>query len=161
MRPKRGDNIPDCLEDETVFRMFLSQPLMVTGELSAETSACIREVLSGIDQCPMMKSTGADAGTMDAQIAGMTSFLTFTACLSDEEWAAAVVALALGLRDESGTDCLLAELGDPTGVAEALLRTDESGLPRNFIGAAAKCGVGFAGGSEKVPDDSGSGGHWR
>ena len=153
-----GDAILDCLEDETVLRMFLSEPLTATGELSDETSACIREGLGGMDLRPMMKSPGAAAGAMDAQIVGMAGFLTFTACLNDEEWEAASSTLELGPRDKSGTECLLTELGGPTGVAEALLRPDESGLPRDFIGAAAKCGVGFAGMSENVPVDSGSGG---
>ena len=153
-----GDAILDCLEDETVLRMFLSEPLTATGELSDETSACIREGLGGMDLRPMMKSPGAAAGAMDAQIIGMASFLTFTACLNDEEWQAAASALELGPRDRSGTDCLLAELGGPTGVAEALFQTDESGLPTRFIAAAAKCGVGLAGMSENVPGDSGSGG---
>jgi len=153
-----GDAILDCLDDVTVLRMFLSEPLTATGELSDETSACISEGLGGMDLRPMMKSPGAAAGAMDAQIIGMASLLTFTACLNDEEWEAASSTLGLGPRDEAGTDCLLTELGGPTGVAEALLRRDESGLPRDFIGAAAKCGVGFAGMSENVPGDSGSGG---
>ena len=152
-----GDAILDCLEDVTVLRMFLNEPLTATGELSDETSSCIRQGLGGIDLRPMMKSPGAAAGAIDAQIVGMAGLLTFTACLNDEEWGAASSALELGPRDKSGTDCLLAELGGPTGVAEALLRPDESGLPRDFIGAAAKCGVGFGGMSENVPVDSGSG----
>ena len=153
-----GDAILDCLEDETVLRMFLNEPLTATGELSNETSVCIRQGLGGMDLRPMMKSPGSAAGAMDARIVGMASFLTFTACLNDEEWGAASSALELGPRDKSGTDCLLAELGGPTGVAEALFQTDESGLPTGFIAAAAKCGVGFAGMSENVPGDSGSGG---
>ena len=152
-----GDAILDCLEDETVLRMFLNEPLTATGELSDETSACIREGFGGMDLRPMMKPPGAAAGAMDAQIIGMAGFLTFAACLNDEEWAAASSALELGPRDKSGTDCLLAELGGPTGVAEALLRPDEPGLPTAFMSATAKCGVGFAGTSENVPGDSGSG----
>ena len=153
-----GDAILDCLENVTVLRMFLSEPLTATGELSDETSACIREGLGGVDLRPLMKSPGAAAAAMDARIIGIASFLTFTACLNDEEWEAASSALELGPRDKSGTDCLLTELGGPTGVAEALLRPDESGLPRDFIGATAKCGVGFAGVSENTPVDSGAGG---
>ncbi len=155
---EEGDVILECLEDETVLRLFLSEPLMATGELSPETSACIRAGLGGIDLRPMMKSTREDAGSTDTQMTGLASFLTFTACLNDEEWQTAAPALELGPRDESGTDCLLTELGGPTGVAEALLRTDESGLPSNFIGAAAKCGVGFAGMPGNMPEDSGTGG---
>ncbi len=154
---QEGDAILDCLEDETALRLFLSEPLTATGELTEETASCIRDGLGGMDLRPMMQSTGPDAGTMDAQIAGMAGFLTFTACLNDEEWQAAAPALGLGPRDESATDCLLAELGGPTGVAEALLRTDESGIPQAFIEAAAKCGVGFAGMSETIPEDPGSG----
>ena len=153
-----GDAILDCLEDETALRMFLNEPLTATGELSEETSGCIREGLGGMDLRPMMKSPDAAAGAMDEGIVGMASFLTFTACLNDEEWEAASSALDLGPRDKSGTDCLLDELGGPTGVAEALLQTDESGLPAAFIAAAAKCGVGFTGMPENVPSDSGSGG---
>ena len=154
---EEGDTILDCLGDVTVLRMFLSEPLTVTGELSDETSACIREGLGGVDLRPLMKSPGAAAAAMDARIIGIASFLTFTACLNDEEWEAASSALELGPRDKSGTDCLLTELGGPTGVAEALHRLDESGLPRDFIGVAAKCGVGFAGMSDNMPVDSGSG----
>ncbi|MDE2802493.1 MAG: hypothetical protein OXK21_06410 [Chloroflexota bacterium] len=153
-----GDAILDCLEDETVLRMFLSEPLTATGELSDETSVCIRDGIGGMDLRPMMKSPDAAAGAMDARIVGMASFLTLTTCLNDEEWEAAASALELGPRDKSGTDCLLAELGGPTGVAEALLQPDESGLPTAFIAAVAKCGVGFAGISENVPGGSGFGG---
>lgn len=150
--------IIDCFEDETVLRLFLSEPLTATGELSSETAACIREGLGVMDLRRMMKSTGAEAASMDAQIAGMASYITITSCLNDEEWAAAASALELGPRDQAGTDCLLAELGGTTGVAEALLRTDESGVPQAFIDVAAKCGVGFVGVSESLPADSGSGG---
>ena len=155
--PPEADAIIDCLEDETVLRLFLSEPLEATGELSSETSACIREGLGAMDLRHMMKSTGAEAALMDAQIAGMASFITITACLSDEEWQAAAAMLELGPRDQAGTDCLLADLGGATGVAEALLRTDESGIPQRFIDAAARCGVGSAGMAGNSPLDSGSG----
>ena len=153
-----GDAILDCLEDVTVLRMFLSEPLTATGELSDETSTCIREGLGGMDLRPMMKSTSADARAIDEGIVGMASFLTFTACLNDEEWQAAATVLGLGPQDEAGTDCLLDELRGPTGVAEALLQTDEAGLPTAFIAAAAKCGVGFAVMSGSAPAESGSSG---
>ena len=153
-----GDAILDCLDDETVLRLFLNEPLTATGELSEETASCIREGLGGMDLRPMMKSTGAESVAMDAQVAGMASLLTFTACLNDEEWAAGDPILDLGPRDKAGTDCLLAELGGPTGVAEALFKTDESGSLRQFIDARVKCGVGFVGVPESMPVDSGSGG---
>ena len=152
-----GDAILDCLEDETVLPLFLSDLLTATGELSNETSTCVLEGLGGMDLRSVMKSSDAEAVVLDEPVTGMASFLTFTACLNDEEWEAASSALELGPRDKSGTDCLLAELGGATGVAEALLRTDESGLPRDFFRAAAKCGVGFAGMSGSVPAESGSG----
>lgn len=149
---KDGDAIIDCLQDETLIRMFLSEPLTATGELSAETSTCIRDGLGGMHLRPLLKSTGAEAEIKN-QVAGLAGFLTFTTCLNDEEWKAAAPLLELGPRDESGTDCLLAELGGPTGVAQALLRTDESGLPTAFIAATKECGVGF---TESL-EDSGSG----
>ncbi len=149
---EEGDAIIDCLGEETLLRMFLSELLIAPGDLSAETSDCIRDGLGGLSLRSLLKSGGADA-ELDDEIAGLASFLTVTACLEDGEWEAAAPVLGLGPRDESGTDCLLAELGGPTGLAEALLRTDESGLPTAFIAATNKCGVGFT----EMPGDSGPG----
>lgn len=155
---EEGDVIIDCLEGETVLRLFLREPLAATGELSPETSVCVREGLGAMDLRRLMRSTGAEAASMDDLMAGMATFITITACLNDEEWQAAAASLDLGPRDQAGTDCLLAELGGAAGVAEALVRTDDSGSPQRFVDAAAKCGVDFAGMSESMPADSGPGG---
>ncbi|MDE2942040.1 MAG: hypothetical protein OXP10_06845, partial [Chloroflexota bacterium] len=152
--PTDGYAIIDCLEDETVLRLVFNETLAATGEVSSETSACIREGFGAIDLRSAVQFTGGEPLTLEAQIYGLASFLMFTACLNDEEWNAAAPVLVLGPHDESGKDCLLAELGGPTGFAEALLQTDESGLPTTFIAATTKCGVGFT----ELTEDSGSGG---
>ncbi len=50
---QEGDAILDCLEDETVLRLFLSEPLTATGELTEETASCIRDGFGGMDLRPM------------------------------------------------------------------------------------------------------------
>ena len=152
--PTDGYAIIDCLEDETVLRLVFNETLTATGEVSSETSACIREGFGAIDLRSAVHFTGGEPSTLEAQIYALASFLMFTACLNDEEWNAAAPVLVLGPHDESGKDCLLAELGGPTGFAEALLQTDESGLPTTFMAATTKCGVGFT----ELTEDSGSGG---
>lgn len=145
-----GDAIIDCLEDDTVLRLFLSAPLMAVGELSHETSQCVRDGLEAVDLRRMMKSTEGQAGSTEAEIAGLASYITVTVCLNDQEWNAAARVLDLGVRDEAGTECLLAELGGPTGLAEALVPEDDSAIPLKFMEAAARCDVAFS----PIPGDS-------
>lgn len=110
-------------------------PLTATGELSPETSACIREGRGAMGLRRMMGPTGGYAASVDVQTAEMASFMTITVCLNDKEWQAAAAMLELRTRDWAGTDCLLAELEIATGVAEDLLRADVSGCPgRSWTG---------------------------
>lgn len=147
---EEGDAIIDCLEDDTVLRLFLSAPLMAVGELSHETSLCIRDGLDAVGLRRMMKSTEGQAGSTEVEIAGLASYITVTVCLNDQEWNTAAPVLDLGARDEAGTECLLAELGGPTGLAEALVPADDPAIPLKFMEAAARCDVAFT----PIPGDS-------
>ena len=153
---EEADAIIDCLEDRTVLRLFLNDFLIATGELSAETSGCIRDGLGSMDLRRFMKSTGGQGESMDDQVAGLANLMTIMVCLSDDEWERATAVLGLGPRDKAGTDCLLMKLGGPTGVAEALLRAYYSGRPQEFIDAAEKCDLGSLSMSGDVPVDASS-----
>lgn len=144
----------DCLEDDTALRLFLGFLLSATGELSDETSRCVRDGLGSVDLRRLMKASSATADPMESEMAGMTGFLVVATCLNDAEWNAAAFDLGLGPRDQAGMDCLLNELGGPAGVAEALLRSDATGGPMEFVTALEKCGVAWAVTSDTPPVDA-------
>ena len=63
--PDEAEQLIQCLEDETLMRLFLTGLIGQVGTLSEETSACIRGGFSGFDLRSMMltSATGGDEGS--------------------------------------------------------------------------------------------------
>ena len=139
----------NCLEDETLTRMFLSGLIQDTGGLSIETSACVRTGFSEIDlRSVMLAGLHGDAGT--AMSGSMAALFLTLACLNEEEWNAATPAMDMAPEDREGMQCLLAEMGGPEGMAATLGAEDESGFI-SLLAAAAGCGLDMGGPPSQVP----------
>ena len=139
----------DCLQDETLTRMFLTGFIQDTGALSTETSACVRTGFREIDlRSVMLAGLHGDPGT--AMSGGMAAFFLTLACLNQEEWDAAAPAMDMAPDDREGMQCLLAEMGGPEGMAAALGTEDQSGFMALFA-AAAGCGLEMGGPPSQAP----------
>ena len=142
----------NCLEDETVLRMFITDLVGLEEPLSEEASVCIRGGLDGVDARTVMLS--GMAGDAQAAMAGsMSSFLLVLTCLNDEEFAAAAPALGVPVDEREGMLCLLGELGGPENFIAAFSGQDEEAMLKLF-GAAAACDLDMGGAPamSEVPD---------
>ena len=85
--PDEAEQLIQCLEDETLMRLFLTGLIGQAGTLSEETSVCIRGGFSGFDLRSMMltSATGGDEGA--AMAGGMAAFFLTLSCLDEDEWA--------------------------------------------------------------------------
>ena len=133
-----GENaaLAECLEDETLMRLFLTGLLGESGTLSEETSACVRAGIAGIDLRAMMFAGNEET----AMVGGMAAFVLTLSCLNEEEWQAASPALGMSPGDREGLQCVLEELGGPEGMAQALHPPD-GGPPIDFFNAVTECGI--------------------
>jgi len=137
--PEEQIQLIECLEDETLLRIFLTGIIGETGTLSEETSACIRAGTEGIDlRSVMLAGIGGDEQT--AMVGSMSAFFVSLACLNEEEWETAGPALDMDASDQESMQCVLEELGGPEGLAATLETEGEAGFLA-LLGAATKCGL--------------------
>ena len=143
--PAEAEQLIQCLEDETLTRLFLTGLIGQAGTLSEDTSTCIRGGFSGFDLRSMMltSATGGDEGA--GMAGGMALFLLTLSCLDEDEWAAAAPALEMAPGDRETLQCTVAALGGPEGVATALQPAGE-GPPTAFFEAAIGCGMSMGDG---------------
>ena len=136
--PEETAALIQCLEDETLLRLFLTGLIGQTGPLSAETSTCVRSGFANFDLRSVMLATPAESNEAAAMAGSMAGFLLTLSCLSEEEWQAVGPTLGMGADDRDGLQCVLAELGGPEGLAAAL--QPGAGPPTVFFEASAACG---------------------
>ena len=137
--PEEQTALIECLEDETLLRIFLTGLIGDTGPLSVETSMCIRGGTEEIDLRAVMLAGNAGDEQM-AMVGSMSAFFLTLACLSDEEFEAAGPALGMTAQDRASMDCVLEQLGGPEGMAETLAAGDETAFMTLF-GVAMGCGL--------------------
>ena len=129
----------ECLEDETLARLFLSGFVPTPEPLSLEASACVRTVFRVID--PRSVMTAGLEGTPQAAMAGsMAAFSVTMACLTDEEWAKVGPEMGIGPDERAGMQCLMEALGGPGEMASAMTTAQQGDLT-DFAAAGAECGL--------------------
>ena len=136
--PEEGAALVQCLEDETLTRLFLTGLIGGMGPLSDDTSACIRSGFAGLDLRSTMTATTGGAGEAAGMMGSMAAFFLTLSCLSEEEWQTAAPYIGMNPDDRKGLECVMNELGGPEGVAAALQPAD-GGPPMAFFAAAQKC----------------------
>ena len=85
-------------------------------------------------------TAGIEGDPGRAMAGSMAGFLVTTACLSDKEWEKAGPAAGASDQDRAGGQCLMAELGGPGNMAEAMLAAQEGDLT-SMANAGAECGL--------------------
>ena len=135
--PDDEESLLDCLNDETMMRMFLGVFLQASA-LSEESSACIRPGVSGIDLRSVMQAEGEiDDG--QAVVAGAVEIVAY-ACLNDEDWQAVASARGLDPSVRELFQCMMDALGGPEGTAVKLGSGDDAALSY-FFTASTGCGL--------------------
>ena len=137
-----------CLEEDSILRLFLTPFLQATGELSAESSDCIRKGFGDIDYAQLLQSASMGEGETPADeasmMAGMTSFIVTLSCLDDDEFAKVAPVLGVSPDEREGFECAVEYLGGPEELA-ALVAPD-AGPPLKLFEAVLACGVSLGGG---------------
>ena len=141
--PEEQTQLLNCLEDETVTRMFISGLIGDVGPLSVETSACINTGMKGLDIRSVMLS-GVAGDEQGAMMGSMSAFFLTISCLNEEEYEKAAPALGMNPGYRESLQCVMQELGGPEGMAEILGSGDESALMALFPAALA-CGLSLEG----------------
>ena len=117
--PEEMTHIMDCLQDETLLRMFLGAFVEYSspGPLSPKTSGCIRASFAGIDPRSVMLAA-LEGNHQD----GMTipAVILTIACLNEQEWNAATKALDIHPDVRETMLCILKEMGGPEEMVAAL-----------------------------------------
>ncbi len=142
--PEQQAQLLNCLEDETVTRMFLTGLIGDTGPLSVETSACINTGMQGIDLRSVMLA-GVSGDEEAAMVGGMSSFFLAISCLNEEEFESAGPTIGMSPSDRESLQCVMEQLGGPEGMAETLGGGDEAAFMA-FFGVAIGCGLSMEGG---------------
>ena len=70
----------------------------------------------------------------------MTALSVTVACLTDQEWPATTPMLGMSPDERVGMQCLLAELGGPAELAQAMTAAQE-GEFTNLVKAGPECGL--------------------
>ena len=138
--PETSTAIIDCLQDETVLRLFLTSLVGLTEPFSPETSICIEEGLAFLDLRELFAPTDARDAPVNALALGMTALNFSVVCMNDNEWD--VYAPRLGCRPTSGRAqpaCSKSWAGrrswrKPCGIPAWVNR-------RDLVTALAACGV--------------------
>ena len=133
----------NCMEDETVLRLFITDLVGLEEPLSEEASACVRSGMEGVDARSVILS-GMAGDAAAAMTGSMTSFLLVLTCLDDDEFAAAAPALGVPVDEREGMLCLLGEIGGPEKFAAAFSGQDGEAMLA-LLGAAITCGVEMEG----------------
>ena len=142
----------DCLEDETLNRLFLAGFLSGTETLlSPKTSQCVRAAFEVID--PRAVMTAALEGDPGRAMAGnMTALLVTTACLNDEEWEQAGPDMGMSPEDREAGQCLIEALSGPGKMAAAMTVAGEGDFAA-LAEAEEQCGLKMGPPPGQAPTD--------
>ena len=139
----------DCLEDETIARLFLAGFVPRTEPLSLESSTCVRAAFEVIEPRKVM-TAGLEGDPASAMAGTMAALPVTIACLNDEEWEAAAPGLGMRPEERAGMRCLMRELGGPREMA-GVMRVAQAGHFTPLSSAAAECGLEIGPKSEGEP----------
>ena len=138
--PEASATITNCLQDETVLRLFLTSLVGQVEPFSQETSMCIREGVMPSD----LRGLLAPAAAGDAPVTSLTLGMALNvsvACMSDDEWDAYAPRLGMQPEGRKGTVCLFEELGGSKKLLKAMRAAHLGEPPKAFMKANQVCGL--------------------
>ena len=131
-----------CLNDETLARLFLAGFVPGPGPLSTESSECVRAAFEVINPREVM-TEGLEGNPGMAMTSSMAALSVTMACLNDDEWNQAAPAVGISEEERAGAQCLMAGLGGPRQMAEAMQAAGEGDFTK-LAEAGAVCGLDMA-----------------
>ena len=137
--------IVNCLQDDTVLRLFLSQLVGQVEPFEVETAACIREGFVPLDLRALLAPSVAGEAPANSLDLSMAAFAVSVACLSDAEWETYAPRLGMAPGDRAGFACLLDALGGPARLVAAMQSASLGEPPPEFIRASQTCGLESSG----------------
>ena len=137
--PREQTQLADCLEEETLLRIFLSELTQDYGPLSTESSGCIRTGMEGIDVGGVL--LGGSTGDEESVTADSTTavFLTMS-CLIEKEWEALAPVFGMDAVSWEAMQCLSDQLGGPHETASTMAADDEYASSILYAAAMVECG---------------------
>ena len=139
--PEATAAIINCLRDDTVLRLFLTQLVGQVEPFEAETAECIREGFVPLDLRALLAPSVAGQAPANSLALSMAAFAVSVACLSDAEWETYAPRLGMAPGERAGFVCLLEELGGPAELVAAMQSASLGGPPPEFIRASQTCGL--------------------
>ena len=139
----------ECLNDETLARLFLAGFVPGPGPLSTESYECVRAAFDVINPREVM-TAGLEGNPGRAMASSMAALSVTMACLNDEEWDQAAPAVGISEEKRAQAQCLMAGLGGPRQMAEAMQAAGE-GDSTKLAEAGAVCGLNMAPASGQAP----------
>ena len=133
--------ISDCLGDETMLRLFLTQLIDQTEPFSQDTSACIRDGFTPLDLRGLLAPPGIGDDPANSLAVSMTALRVSVACMNDQEWETYAPRLGMRTEERAQAACLFDELGGPGPLAEAMRAASLGQAPEEFVRASSTCGV--------------------
>lgn len=139
--PETTAAIINCLQDETVLRLFLTTLVGQVEPFAPETSACIREGFVPLDLRGLVTPAVAGKAPANSLMLGMAALNVSMACMNDDEWAAYAPRLGVQPEDRRGATCLFEELGGPAEMVEAMREASLGEAPERLVEAFETCGM--------------------
>ena len=141
--PDEISQLINCMEDETVLRLFITQLVGLEEPLSEEASVCVRAGIDGAVARDVIQA-GMAGDAQSAMTGSMSAFFLVITCFNEEEFAAAAPSLGVPVDDREGIICLAEEIGGPEKVMAAFSGQDEDAMMA-LMGAAITCGLEMEG----------------
>ena len=140
--PETVAAIINCLQDDTVLRLFLTTLVGQVAPFSQETSTCIREGFAPMDLRGIMAPADTGFTPADSMAMSMAALNISVVCMNDDEWE--TYAPRLGMRPDDRDDavCLFEELGGPAKLVEAMQKASSGELPVELARAFETCELG-------------------
>ncbi|MYC34158.1 MAG: hypothetical protein F4X64_13415 [Chloroflexi bacterium] len=166
--PEVTVGIVNCLQDDTVLRLFLTQLVGQVGPFEMETAARIRQGFVPLDLRVLLAPSVAGQAPANSLALSMAALGVSVACLNDAEWENYAPRLGMTPGDRAGFVCLLEALGGPAELVAAMQSASLGETPAKFIRASQVCGLedsgptgqggaGQSGESQRVIIDPGPG----
>ena len=137
--PDEAADVLNCLNDETIARLFLAGFIPGPEPLSEKSSECVRAAFQTIDPRSAM-TAGLEGNPGLAMAKSTTGLLVTMACLTDEEWEKAGPQTGISSDERAGMKCLVETLGGPGQLATAMTLAQE-GDSTELAAAGAECGL--------------------
>ena len=133
--------IVNCLQDDTVLRLFLTQLVGQLEPFNVETAACIREGFVPLDLRALLAPSVAGQAPANSLALSMAALAVSVSCLNDAEWETYAPRLGMAPGDRAGFVCLLEALGGPAELVAAMQSASLGEAPAKFIRASQTCGL--------------------